>query len=230
MGLSGWSRCNGLVRRKKLVHHFLTDQVQGFDHVAQGETVQVDDRGHQHPTIFGNLEGADGLVENLLAVLGEDLDPAAVPGSHDVAMVIPDTQGGRKGPVGQGHDDGQTHAGNDEENLVHQRQPLGAGRRVRARPDRRGAGADRQGGMFRFHRDKLSVQLAVGHQLRKMFDDMGLRGDGIGRDTIRLGQLHGLGGSDGDFHSYALVRHFSSSTILMHPVQHSRAQMPQPLQ
>ena len=90
--------------------------------------------------------------------------------------------------------------------------------------------AGAHGRVLRFHRYILGIQFAVGHQFRQVLDDMGLRGNGISRDDIGIGQPDGIGDGDGYFNAYP-GRHFSSSsTIFITLGQHSLAQMPQPLQ
>ena len=86
--------------------------------------------------------------------------------------------------------------------------------------------------MLGFHRDEFRLQLAVGHQGGQVLHDVGLGGDGIGRDGFGPSQLHRMAHRNGDFHADSLLmgHHDSSSTILMQPVTHSLTQMPQPLQ
>ena len=115
---------------------------------------------------------------------------------------------------------------------MHQGQALGAGGRVGAGPGGGGADAGAHGRMLRLHRDELRLQLAVGHQRGEMLHDMGLGGDGISGDGLGPGQLHRVAHRDGDFHADSMghLAIPSSGTMLMHPVTHSLAQMPQPLQ
>ena len=63
-----------------------------------------------------------------------------------------------------------------------------------------------------------------------MLDDMGLGRNGIGGDGFGPGQSHGVADGNGDFHTFAMAHYSSSGTMVMQPVTHSRAQVPQPLQ
>ena len=64
----------------------------------------------------------------------------------------------------------------------------------------------------------------------EVLHDVGLGGDGIGGDGLGPGHLHRMGHRDGNFHAYSMGHYSSSGTMLMQPVTHSLAQMPQPLQ
>ena len=84
--------------------------------------------------------------------------------------------------------------------------------------------------MFGFHGHELGIQASIGHQFRQVLHDMGLRGDGVGGHHVHIGHLDGIGRSDGYFDTNSFSHYSSSATMLMHPVKHSWAQMPQPLQ
>ena len=63
-----------------------------------------------------------------------------------------------------------------------------------------------------------------------MLHNVGLGGDGISGDSLGPGQLHCMAHRDGDFHADSVAHYPSSGAMLMQPVTHSLAQMPQPLQ
>ena len=75
--------------------------------------------------------------------------------------------------------------------------------------------------------DELGVERPVGAHLREELDDLGLGRDGVGGDDLGPGE-HGPVGQGVVAHDDFF--HFSSSTMAMHFVGHSSAQMPQPLQ
>ena len=85
--------------------------------------------------------------------------------------------------------------------------------------------------MLGFYRYILGIELTVGYQLRQVLDDVRLRGNGISRYDIRIGELDGVGQRNRDLNAYSRRRHYSSSsTIVITLGQHSLAQTPHPLQ
>ena len=87
--------------------------------------------------------------------------------------------------------------------------------------------------MFRFHRNKVRIQLSVGDQFGKMFHDMRLRCDRVGRDHVYIRLFDGFRGGDRYFHPNPFSHDYfssSSTTIVIAPVGHSFAQIPHPLQ
>jgi len=66
--------------------------------------------------------------------------------------------------------------------------------------------------VFTFHFDELGVQEPIGAELRQYLHDLGLRGDGIGRDNLGPGQLCSVG--DGVV-AHDHFFHFSSSSMDM---------------
>ena len=183
--------------------------------MAQDEPVQVDDGRKAHLRVLCHPEGDQHVIKGLLPVLDKVLNPAAVAGGHDVAVIVPDAQRPGKGPVGHGHDDWKSHRGGDEQDFVHQGQPLAGRGREASRPGSRTAHDGAHGAVFTLYADVLCVQVAVGHQLREVLDNMGLRRDRIGRNHIGVGELDCLGNGNADLHSDSLghQRNSSSSTI-----------------
>lgn len=143
--------------------------------MAQGKAVQVDLHREEHIGVLSHAEGLDAEVHQFLAVFGNDLDPAGIAGVHEIAVVVPDTDGSTYSAVGNGHDDGQAQGGGDVAKLRHERIALGTGRGEGAGTGGGGADTGAHGTVFGFHRDELGVQVTVGDQFRKVFDDMSLR-------------------------------------------------------
>ena len=115
----------GLIRREKLIDFPLLEKFNGLDHMAQDEPVHIDDDGEEDAVFFRQPIGCKHMVIDLLAILHKELNPPAVPDGHDIAMIVPDTQRGREGPVRNDHDDGQSQARCDIGDLAHQRESLG---------------------------------------------------------------------------------------------------------
>jgi hypothetical protein len=87
--------------------------------------------------------------------------------------------------------------------------------------------------MFGFHRNEVRLQLSVGDQFGKVFDDMRLRRDRVGRNDVHIRLLDRFRGGDRYFHSNPFSHDYfssSSTTIVIAPVGHSFAQIPHPLQ
>jgi len=84
--------------------------------------------------------------------------------------------------------------------------------------------------MFRFDRNKARIEITVGDHLGERFGDMRIGGNRISRDYIDAGHSDRFGNRMGAFHADPLGHSSSSVTIVMAADQHSRAQMPHPLQ
>ena len=158
--------------------------------------------GQQDAFVLGHLVGDDHEILRLLAVLGEDLNPAAVAVGHDIRVVVPDVNRSGEGAVGHYHHDRQTQSGCDEEDFVHQRQALRGGGGEGTSAGCRSATASAQCGVLGLHRNKLSVEFAVGDQLGEVFHHVGLRRDRISRDAVHIASRDCLGDGDGDFDSF----------------------------
>jgi hypothetical protein len=69
------------------------------------------------------------------------------------------------------------------------------------------------------------------NDIRQMFGDMGLGGDGINGGHIYVAEPHSFRRGDSYFHANTFTHgHTSSSCMTMAWGQHSWAQIPQPLQ
>ena len=122
--------------------------------MGEDEPVHADHDGDGD--LFGEAEGLDVQVSGLLDRLGEQLDPAGVARRHGIAVVVPDVDGGADGPVGQGHDDGQSEPAGVVDGLHHEQQPLAGCRGEGAGPGGGGADGDRHRGELRFNVDELA--------------------------------------------------------------------------
>ena len=203
----------------------LLGNVDDFVGMREGEGVE-DDHGRDADR-FGDLEGLDGGVDDFLVARDVELHPAGVPLAEAVVLVRPDRPAGGHGPVDVAHDDRQPSARGPMEQFMHQGQALGRCRGERPGPGDGRADAGGHGRMLGFDLDELRLERSVGAHFRKQLDDLGLRGDRVSGDDLGSGEHRPVGQgviAHDDF------SHFRSSTITMHFIGHSAAQIPHPLQ
>jgi hypothetical protein len=96
-------------RRQEAVDLLLLRDVYLLEGVGQHEAVHADHHGQREG--LGQPERLHVQVRRLLVVGGVELQPAAVPLGHRVAVVVPDVDRGADRAVGHRHDDRQLHAG-----------------------------------------------------------------------------------------------------------------------
>ena len=227
----------GLALADELGDGLVVHELAAFHGVRGDEAVERGDRGQQDAVVLSCADSDKRVVVGFLGVLRKEHQPARVSGEHDIAVVAVDVDGRGDRAVGVCHDDRQAQAGGDRQLLGHIGEALAGRRGEGAGTGSAGADASRHRGMLAFHRHVLRVDAAVGHEFREVLDDSGLRGDGVGKERVRLrltvslgDHLVAVGRENFDFsHDYSSPAS-DSSTILMVPNLHSAAQMPQPLQ
>ena len=182
-----------LVRADELPHRLVGQHDQRADGAADDvPVVHVHDR-RPHVEVLGDADGLYAVVVCLLVVLTVELDPAAVAATHGVAVVAVDVDRARQRAVDRRHDDRQAVAGGDVEQLPHEGEALGRGRRHGARPAGGRADDGAHGRVLRFDGDELRGDLAVGHHLRVELHDLGLRRYRVGADDVGIDLAHRLG-------------------------------------
>jgi hypothetical protein len=70
--------------------------------------------------------------------------------------------------------------------------------------------------MFRFHGNKLGIEITLGHQFGQVFDNMSLRRDRVSGNYIYVCQLHRLTHGKGNLYPYSFrhVCSFSSAGLI----------------
>jgi len=135
-------------------------------------------------------------VEGLLPIFSEYWIQPVSRTAIDVGVVAPYAERHERAPVGHAHHDGQSKARGDVQHLVHELQALAGGGGEGAAPV-----ADEPDGkhlmrrVLGLHGDVKSgeVNSPLATILGQALHDVGLRGDGVGRYDIDVGQPDGLG-------------------------------------
>jgi len=216
---------SGAVRGEESVHLFLVGEIDGFPGV--GEEKGVENDHHRQVDGLGQAIGLQGSIEHLLAISAVELDPSGIALGEAVGLVGPEIPARAEGAVDFGHDNGQAAARGPVQHFVHQGQPLGGTGSESADPAGGRADDRCHGGMLAFHAEKAPVEGALAAEFCQLFDDMGLRGDRVGRHHLDASQTHGFGTGLTAFEEHF---HDPISSMTMAQRGHSVRQTPQPLQ
>ena len=213
----------------KALNCFILHQFDVFHRVGGDKAVHADHHRQTDIPSFRNGEGLDIVVIDLLIVLRVDLDPAGVPGTHGVGMVIVDVDGAGESAGGHCQNNGQSGGCRHIQKLIHQSQTCG-GSGADGPASRSGsADADGHGAVLGFHGDKLRIYLTVRHILGKILGDLCGRGDGECAHDIGVDLAHGNG--NGLVAGKSVENgHYSSSFHTMASKGQAVMQTPQPLQ
>jgi len=101
---------------------------QALDHLARmadHEAVVADHDGKADIGVLRDANRLDHVVEDLLGVLAEEVDPPRIASAHGVGMVAVDIDVAREGSVRHCHRDRTAEAGCYVEHLPHEAQALG---------------------------------------------------------------------------------------------------------
>jgi len=94
----------GLHGRQKPIHTFLVGNIHRF--IGMGKKKSIQYHHDRQVDLFGKSIGQQGCIENFLAILAIELNPACIPLGQTVCLIHPDIPPGRQRTINLCHDDG----------------------------------------------------------------------------------------------------------------------------
>ncbi len=91
-------------RRQEAINLALSRNLHLGSSVRKDKTLHAAEGWHHHPRVFGQLEGAEHRIENLLVIGRVELQPSQVPQHQRVAMIRPNIPRRTHRSVGDRHD------------------------------------------------------------------------------------------------------------------------------
>ncbi len=224
----------GLVLAHELPHRLGFLQLNVLDGVGGDEAVLADHDGQGHR--LADPHGLEIVVIGLLVRLGKQHQPARVPDTHGVGVVVVNVDGAGQGAAAHRQGDGQAVGGGHIQHLGHVNEAAGAGGGNGPAAGGFRADAGGHGAVLGLHGNEVRVHFAVVHVGGEVLGNFGAGRNGIRAHDVGVDLLHRVGNgfvagkSLSNTHFILAPPYFSSLTMVMAPKGQTLAQMPQPLQ
>ena len=136
-------------------------QLDILDGMGGNEAVLADHNGQAHR--LSDAHGLEIVVVGLLVGLGKEHQPAGIPDTHGIGVVVVDVDGAAERPAAHRQSDGQTVGIRHIQHLRHVAQAAGGGGGNGAAAGGLGADAGGHGGVLALHGNELRVHFPVIH-------------------------------------------------------------------
>ncbi|MBA7648011.1 hypothetical protein ES703_55790 [subsurface metagenome] len=180
--------------------------------------------------VLGDLVRHDDRIQDLLAVLTVELDPAVVPLHQCIIVVWSQPTMRRHSPVYHTHDDGQPHPWRHPQRFLHEGYPLGSRCREHTCSSCGGSACGGHRSVFPLNLDVLRLHLPLRNESGDAADQLRLRRNRISRHNLSPAQQSPIRRSLVAIHHPGEAQAATSRTISIASTGHSLAQTPHPLQ